>query len=290
MGIVSTKELGRTFEQEIKKFPIARRRWVCVLSDDTTLNNPTAETAVLAATSGSAWGAAHPTFSDFKLRKVSMNEGFEGSPYHVEVIAEYGNVTTEELLTPTARAAEWSAEAKSGQVPALFFYDGGTTYPLTNSAFDYFPGLTTDESMVSIKVTKNFAAWPTGWFAANNCVNDATYFGCDAGSVKVNGINVSLEREEWGGGVVAFYRATAELLYRESGWALQLPDVGWNFISGGQKRRAMVFDFENSEWVQSPNPIGLNGSGAPSPTGYPAILIRRVNPAASFSSVFGTPP
>jgi hypothetical protein len=290
MGIVSTKELGRTFEQEIKRFPIARRRWVCVLSDDTTLNNPTAETAVLAATSGAAWGAAHPTFADFKLRKVSMNEGFEGSPYHVEVIAEYGNVTDEELLTPTARAAVWGAEARQGQVPALFFYDGSDTYPLTNSAFDFFPGLTTDESMVSIKVTKNFSGWPTGWFAAMNFVNDATYFGCAAGTIKVNTVNVSLEMEEWGGGVVKFYKATAELLYRQSGWALQLPDVGWNFIASGQKRRAMVFDFENSEWVPSPNPIGLNGFGAPSPTGYPEILVRRVNPMASLSGVFGTPP
>jgi hypothetical protein len=51
-----------------------------------------------------------------------------------------------------------------------------------------------------------------------------------------------------------------------------------------------VFDFENSEWVPSPNPIGLNGFGAPSPTGYPEILVRRVNPMASLSGVFGTPP
>ena len=290
MGIVSVKELGRTFEQEIKRFPVVRRRWVCVLSDDTTLDNPANEWGVMAATCGSAWGTAHPTFTDFKLRKVSMNEGFEGSPYHVEVIAEYGTVTAEDLLSPTARAAEWSAEARPGDVPALFFYDGNTTYPLTNSAYDYFPGLTTQESMVSIKVTKNFSGWPTGWFAAMNFVNSGTYFGCAAGTIKVNAINVSIEREEWGGGVVAFYRATAELLYRQSGWALQLPDVGWNFIADGQKRRAMVFDFENGEWVPSPNPIGLDGYGAPSPTGYPQILSRRVNPQTNFTSVFGATP
>jgi hypothetical protein len=290
MGIVSVKELGRTFEQEIKRFPIARRRWVCVLSDDTLLNNPTSEKAVVAATSGSAWGTAHPTFPDFRLRKISMNEGFEGSPYHVEVIAEYGNVTDEELLFPTSRPSVWGAEARAGQVPALFFYDSGTAYPLTNSAYDFFPGLTTDESMVSIKVTKNFSNWPTSWFGVMNCVNDATYFGCGAGTIKVNSVNVSYEMEEWGGGVVKFYKATAELLYRQSGWALQLPDVGWNFIAGGQKRRAMVFDFENSEWVPSPNPIGLDGSGGPSPTGYPDILVRRVNPEASLQGVFGNTP
>jgi hypothetical protein len=290
MGIVSVKELGRTFEQEIKRFPIARRRWVCVLSDDTLLNNPTSESTVLAATSGEAWGTSHPAFPDFRLRKISMNEGFEGSPYHVEVVAEYGTITDEDVLHPTNRPAVWGAEARQGQVPALFFYDNDVAYPLTNSAFDYFPGLTTDESMVSIKVTKNFSGWPTGWFAVMNFVNSDTYFGCPPGTIKVAGVNVSLEIEEWGGTVVKFYKANAELMYRQSGHAIQLPDVGWNFIAGGQKRRAMVFDFENSEWVPSPNPIGLNGFGGQSPTGYPEILIRPVNPAANLASVFGTTP
>jgi hypothetical protein len=290
MGIVPVKELGRTFEQEIKRFPIARRRWVCVLSDDTTVGNPTSESTVLAATSGAAWGTSHPTFPDFRLRKVSMNEGFEGSPYHVEVIAEYGTITDEDAMHPTSRPAVWGAEARQGQVPALFFYDNGVPYPLTNSAFDYFPGLTTDESMVSIKVTKNFGGWPNSWFGVMNHVNSSSYFGGPPGTIKVASVNVSYEMEEWGGSVVKFYKATAELMYRQSGWALQLPDVGWNFIAGGQKRRAMVFDFENSEWVPSPNPIGLDGSGGPSPTGYPEILIRPVNPEANLSSIFGSTP
>lgn len=92
-----------------------------------------------------------------------------------------------------------------------------------------------------------------------------------------------------GGAVVRFYRATAELLYRQSGWALMLPDIGYNFISGGQKRRAMVFDFENSEWVPSPNPVGLDGFGNLA-NGQPEILIRPVNPQVSFSALFGATP
>jgi hypothetical protein len=206
------------------------------------------------------------------------------------VIAEYGTITDEDAMHPTNRPAVWGAEARQGQVPALFFYDNGTPYPLTNSAFDYFPGLTTDESMVSIKVTKNFGGWPNSWFGVMNHVNSSSYFGGPPGTIKVASVNVSYEMEEWGGNVVQFYRATAELMYRQSGWALQLPDVGWNFIAGGQKRRAMVFDFENSEWVPSPNPIGLDGSGGPSPTGYPEILIRPVNPEANLSSIFGSTP
>jgi hypothetical protein len=88
---------------------------------------------------------------------------------------------------------------------------------------------------------------------------------------------------------VSYWQATAELHYRQSGHNLQLPDIGWNFLGGGQKRRAMVFDFENSEWIASPNPVGLDGSGGLT-LGVPAILNRRVNPEANFSSIFGTPP
>jgi hypothetical protein len=65
--------------------------------------------------------------------------------------------------------------------------------------------------------------------------------------------------------------------------------VGWNYLSGGQKRRAMVFDFENGEWVASANPVGLDGSGNQT-SGQPAVLQRRVNQVANFTTLFGTPP
>jgi hypothetical protein len=105
----------------------------------------------------------------------------------------------------------------------------------------------------------------------------------------VQKVKVTTVREEFGGAIVSYWQATAELHYRQSGHNLQLPDVGWNFISGGQKRRAMVFDFENSEWIASPNPVGLDGSGNLT-GGVPAILNRRVNPEANFATLFGTPP
>jgi len=80
-----------------------------------------------------------------------------------------------------------------------------------------------------------------------------------------------------------------DLAYRQSGWLLQLPDVGWNFLSGSEKRRAMVFDFRNGEWVASPNPVALDGNGNQT-SGRPEILYRRVNPFIDFAQVFGTPP
>jgi hypothetical protein len=302
MSVVSTKELAQTLEREVGRPAIVKRRLVCVLADGTLQNDPATELEILAAVfnttteviaSSAIFGEPHPRLAAWKLRKVWINEGFEGSPYHVEVVLEYGIVRDEELLAPTSRPAVWSFEGSSGEFPALRYFDGsgnGTTYPLTNSAFDFYPGLMTTESVVLMKVTKNFAAFPSGWYAANNSVNDATYFGCDAHTIRVAGIDTTYEYDEFGGAVVKYWKATATLAYRQSGHNLLLPDVGYNFIDGGQKRRAMVFDFQNSEWVPSPNPVGLNGSGGLNMTGNATVLNRRVNPETNFQTVFGTPP
>jgi hypothetical protein len=201
-------------------------------------------------------------------------------------------VVANELLAPVDRAAVWNFEASAGDYPALFYYSGGgngTTYPLTNSAYDYFPGLMTQESLVRATVQKNYAALPSSWFAVNNFVNSDTYLGCGPGTLRVAGITANRVTEVYGASEVSYWSATATIVFRQSGHQLQLPDIGWNFLDGGQKRRAMVFDFQNSEWVASPNPVGLNGSGAQT-GGQPAILQRRVNPEAAFLAVFGTEP
>lgn len=293
MAIVSTKELPRTFEREITRSAVLKRRWVCVLDDSTTNNAPVGFGDILTATGLSNWGVAHPDLTAWKFRKIAINEGYEGSPYHVEVVAEYGTVRDEEVLSPTSRPSVWSVEGDRAEVPALFYYDGSgnaTKYPLTNSAYDYFPGLTTEEAVARITVKKNFATFPTSWMAAMNSVNSDLYFGMPIHTAKVANVSTSYAYEEFGGTIIKYWDTTATIAFRQSGHTLLLPDVGYNFISGGEKRRAMVFDFQNSEWVPSPNPIGLNGSGAPSPTGNPAILPRRVNPETSFATLFGTPP
>lgn len=296
MAIVSTKELARTYEREVGRPAIVKRRFVCVLSDDTLTTTRPTEVEIVQATLGSSGGifagVAHPTLGGWKSRKIYINEGFESSPYHVEVVVEYGVVLANELLAPVDRAAVWNFEASAGDYPALFYYDGsGNRVPLTNSAYDYFPGLMTQESIVRATVQKNFAAFPASWYAANNHVNSAGYLGAAAGALRVGGIATNYVTEVFGTSEVSYWSATATILYRESGHALRLPDVGWNFIdaASGQKRRAMVFDFQNSEWVASPNPVGLNGSGAQT-GGQPAILQRRVNPEAAFLAVFGTEP
>ena len=294
--IVSTRELARTFENQVGSTGgLAKRRWVCMLSDDTLTNDgPPSISTILSATAGGSWGAAHPVHSQLGLRKIAVNERAEDNPYALEVIGEYGFVTSDELLTPTARAAVWSFESQPGEIQALAYYDVNASFPpdkpLTNSAFDFFPGLTTEESMVRIKVQKNFATVPSSWLAAQNHVNSGSFLGCGVDTVKVAAVEAIYTTEEWNNTTVSYYASTASLIYRQSSHNLLIPDVGFNFIDGGQKRRGMVFDFQNSEWVPSPNPIALNGSGMQNLTGNPAILNRRVNPRTNFTTLFGSPP
>lgn len=287
MGVISSKELPRRAEYAVGQPRKLFREFVCVLSDD-TLTSPTPENEYFTAV-GIDLGSTHPTYPTYRVRSMKLTEGYEGSPYHSHLAFEYGLITQNERLAPTSRAAVWEFDSEPGEVPALTYYDGTTLKPLTNSAFDFFPGLVTQESLVVARVTQNFATFPNSWYGAMNHVNSDTYIGAAAHTIKVARVSVQQDQEEGTAGPVAYWRAVAELHYRQSGHNLQLPDIGWNFIDGNQKRRAMVFDFENGEWVASPNPVGLDSNGGLT-LGVPAILNRRVNPEANFSQIFGTPP
>lgn len=293
--VASAKELGRTFEREVTRPAIAKRRWVCVLTDAALDGGGPAFQDILTATTGGSFGASHPdaALAGWKLRKVNHTEVYEGDPYKIEVVAEYSTVRDEELVAPTSRPTLFdNFETQPLEVPALFYYDGsgnGTTRPLTNSAYDYFPGLTTQESLVRFQIKRNFPSFPDAWLQATNFVNNGTYFGCSQHTLLVAGVSVNYAYEEFAGVMHKYWAAVANIIYRESTHKLQLPDIGWNFLVGNEKRRAMVFDFQNGEWIASPNPVGLDGSGGQT-LGAPEILDRRVNPEISFMSLFGSPP
>jgi hypothetical protein len=289
MAVSSFRELGRTLEGEVGGTTVAKRRFVVILDDNATVT-PTANLQVIDAVGGGTWGVAHPEFSFLRLRKATMAETFGDNPYHVEVTLEYGVIASSLLLGPLFRPAEWVYEAVPGdQLPALFFYDGATRRPLTNSAYDYFEGLTVPESLTRVTIKRNFASRPTGIINSFGFLNSDAFSGAAVHHCKHEGSKVEKVEELWGNVRYSYWRAESQVLFRPSGWNLQLPDVGFNYISGGEKRRAMVFDFENAEWIPSAGPLGLDGSGGLT-GGYPAILSRRVLPEVSFSSLFGSPP
>lgn len=292
MPITATHELAREFDIDRTGERVAKRTWACVLTDSTLQNNPPTANEVLTAVGATTWGQSHPEFTQLGLRKYQIVERFGDSPYHVQIVAEYGLLTANDLLSPVDRAAEWTFEAKPGQVPAFYYYADGsnsTKYPLTNSSYDYFEGLLTEESIVAATIKQNFSTFPTTQMLALNCINQGSYFGGDEYTWKCNGVSSKYTTAFHNWNVVQYWETTIDLAYRQSGWLLQLPDVGWNFLSGSEKRRAMVFDFRNGEWVASPNPVALDGNGNQT-SGRPEILYRRVNPFIDFAQVFGTPP
>lgn len=298
MGIVSTHELDRKYEAEIAVPQQAVRRWAVVLSDDTLTGNPLSEGDIFTSLSLGSWGVAHPTWTHLGLRKVTITERLSDSPYHVEAVAEYGFLPSDQIQAPTTRRADWRFESQPGQVPALFYYHDASVgafsgnndiRALTNSAYDYFSGLSTDETMVQITISKNFWPFPVSIFGMMNFINSEAYMTCARYTLKCIGVTADYTQEFYSNSTYQHWQTQIQLMFRQSGWQLRLPDVGWNFLNGGVKQRAMVFDEKNAEWVASASPIGLNGSGQQT-FGQPSILQRRVNPAMDFSTLLGLPP
>jgi hypothetical protein len=291
MSVHSWRELPRTVTHLIGASPEFERRFVV------TLNNPDTNAGIMVAAVGAQHGSAHPEVSAAKCREVSVTEAYEGNRYWAEVVAQYSIPVQEGLdLLPWLRPDVWKFQTQGVAVPALYYYQGSGNSSadqkaLTNSAGDYFEGLTVDEAQQKVTIQSNRQAFPSALAAAvTNCVNEATYLGFAQDGVKVQGISGEQATEQINGQEVRYWKITSELLCRQSGWNLLLPDVGFNFIEGGVKKRADV-EGPDGEQVASANPIALDGSGGKQAGAtLPAILTRRVYKRITMSTYFGTPP
>jgi hypothetical protein len=277
-------ELPRSGEFRFGESPGLERRFVCKVTPGTSF-------ASLADAIGVDIGSAHPEYRAVPCTSVDINEGYEGSQHHVEVVYRYEiNDDILENINPLLRPDKWTFETQGVAVPAFTYFDGGTQKPLTNSAFDYFEGLTVDEAQTKVVIEANRPNFPSALATTlTNAVNSDVFLGAGANFWKCQGITGELRRDLVGTRIIKYWKITTTLMYRQTSWNLLIPDMGFNFIGGGQKRRVMTFDFENSEWIPSPVPMGLNGSGAQT-FGAPAILNRRVYRQANFNAFFGAPP
>jgi hypothetical protein len=287
MGIVSYRELPREGRFRLGTARALTREFVLTHDD----NGPPSGSEVTGQT-GVDIGSQHPEYANAYCLAIEYEENYEGSRFHSLQRCEYGfpDGGPEQFLPPVSRPALWSFQTQGATVPALSYYDGAGQRPLTNSAFDYFEGLTTDEAQCKVVISQNLATFPNSQaIALTNTINSAPWINGATHCWKCQGISGELKYEEWAGTLYRFWAVKVEILFRQTGWPLQLPDVGFNFLSGGQKRRAMVFDFQNAEWVASPGPVGLDGSGGQT-LGAPAILTRRVHREVDFNSFFASPP
>jgi hypothetical protein len=291
MAVIQHYELARKGEFRFGEAPGLERRFVCVVDDPATTTGRQLVTAI-----GVDIGTRHPEYTRIPCSSLDINEQYEGSRYHIELVASYAiDEDSAENVNPLLRPDKWRFETGGVTVPALYYFTGagnGTPdlRPLTNSAFDYFEGLSVDEAQSQAVITGNRQTFPSSLAVAlTNTINFNPYLGGAVHTWKCAGISAERKTEFVFDEIVNYWSFTTTLIYRQTGWNLLLPDMGFNALVGGQKRRVMTFDFENSEWVASPVPMGLDGLGAQT-FGAPAILTRRVYRHVDFNTYFGQPP
>jgi hypothetical protein len=305
MSILSFRELPRTFNRRFGERFVAERQFVLTVDDDGT-NVGAVETYLISQGVAPFIGTLHPD-APVGILEAEFQESYEGSRHHCLYVLRYGGdflTDPDQFTFPTNRPAKWSFVTQGTTVPALFYFDqsgNASTKPLTNSANDYFSGLTSDEAQVKVIIQDNLTNFPsTQVLALTNTINSLAWLNGDPYTWKCQGISGELRFEVFGETLFRYWAVTVELLYRQTGWRLLLPDIGFNYLhplvnefnlptGAFEKRRAVVFDAENAEWVASPNPVGLNGSGAQT-LGAPAILQRRVHREVDFNAFFANPP
>lgn len=284
MAVLSFREvLPRTFQHRLGESPTAEMKFVVTVDGAT----PTQE---VINTVGYSHLSPHPEYPYLLMLDGSVNET---DRHHTEVTLRF-EVPQQENLDPNplARPDVWSFSTGGAQVPALVYYDGSTKKPLVNSANDFIEGLTTAEAEVRATVAGNRAAFPAAVAAAvTNCVNSGDYLWGGPHTWLCTGISAQQATEVLNDVEIRYWQVTSELVFRASTHNLQLPNVGWNYLNGGNAgdvRQVWVKDKSGQE-VPASTPRPLEANGDLRTSGGPDILVRRIYPAVNFAAYFGTP-
>ena len=297
MAIIGYREvLPRTFSHKFGESPTAELKFVV------TVTEPVAHQLLL-NTVGIFHGSQHPEFSYLLCTEGSVTEP---DRQHAEITYRYEvpqSGSQDNQPNPLARKDVWSFSTGGAGVPALVYYHGsgnGTRRSLTNSAGDFFEGAMTEEAEMRCSISGNRATFPIDIAAAvTNCVNSDSFLTAAQHQWKCAGISGQQQVEVVNSIEIKYWSVTVELVYRQSGWNLLLPNVGWNYIEGGEKRRAWVWSDPGAggtrEQIASSNPMPLLSNGglstsSPGESNPPIILTRRVHREIAFTPYFGTPP
>ena len=257
MAVIGYREvLPRTFSHRFGESPTAERKVVV------TVDAPESHQVVIGSV-GILHGDSHPEYGYLRMLDAQLSET---DRHHVEITYKYELPKQQDLdPNPLARPDVWSFSTGGSQVPALVYYDGsgnGDKRPLT----------------------LDLAA------SVTNAVNSSSYLGGEAHTWFCSGIGGQQASEVVNGQEIRYWQVTVELLYRKSTHDLLLPNVGWNFISGGDRKRCYVIDWDAKEYLPSatPRPLTELGNMKAGDEG-PDFLTRRVYPEADFASYFGAP-
>ena len=254
----------------------------------------TAAVEVVNAVGVANW-APHPEYS-YALAKTFAVAPYQGSRRHWELTIGYEVPQQEDQdQSPLSRADVWSFSTGGAQIPALSKYSGSSRGPLTNSAGDFFEGLTTLEAEVRASISGNRAAFPLSMAVGyTNTVNSGGYLGGAAHTWLCAGIGGQQAVEVVNDTEIRYWQISVELVFRQSGHDLLLPDVGYNFISAGERLPCWVWALDESgnktskkvraSSVQKLTPAG----GIDHSAGPPGVLTAQIYRETDFS-VFGYP-
>jgi hypothetical protein len=294
MSVISTTEISTvSASRKFGEPPVFQRQFVVEVDDPQTT-----QTAIVNAP-GVSFLTPHPEASYCLAMNASVSN-YEGSRWHYLVTWDYELPKQQSVdPNPLARADIWKFSTSGMAVPALFYYSGSGNSDrrtLTNTAGDFFEGAMTDLSVLKAHISGNRSTFNYNAAAlVTNCVNDASYLGGAAHTWKCDGISGQPAVEVVNDVEVRYWQVEVELTYNPTGHALLLPNVGWNYISSGQKKRVYVIDPDSGDKVPASNPQPLDNGGnivtaSPGESNPPTLITRRVHKAISFSSYFGTPP
>lgn len=283
MQVLGFREvLPRTFSHKFGEPPTAELKYIV------TVDEPIPAGLAL-STVGIPHGAVHPENPFLKMTEYSVTEL---DRQHVEITYRYTVPDNgKDDPNPLARPDVWSFSTSGAVVPAFSYYDGTQRKALVNSANEYIEGVETEEGECRATITGNRAVFPLALaVAVTNTINDSPYLGAPAFTWKCTGISGQQQTEVVNEAEVNYWSISVQLVYRQSGWTLLIPDVGYTYIGiGGVRKRAYVIDEEGGV-KDSPNPVPLTADGSLKFTGPPNMLERRVNMQTNFSSFFGVPP
>jgi len=296
MSVVCTTELAEVSgSRKFGEPPVYKRQWVVEVDD------PAQSTTDISNGPGVTFLDPHPDATYCRAFNVSV-ANYNGSRWHYLVTWDYEvpKLSQEQLdANPLNRTDIWKFSTTGMVVPALYYYYGtgnSDRRALTNSAGDILEGAMTDLSVLQASISGNRQTFDYNTAAnVTNCVNDSPYLGGAAYTWKCSGISGQPAVEVVNEIEIRYWQVEVALEYNPTGWPLLLPNVGWNYVSGGQKKRVYVIDADSGDKVAASNPQPLLSNGAldtasPGESNPPMLLTRRVHKAINFQQYFGTPP
>jgi len=256
------------------------------LASDTTATSLSARSA-LAIGEGVIEGASHPEFPFYFCNGVSINRI---SPIYFEATATYQSVPYREDENPGGDPTAERAKIRYGTSSEQLNIDSTVDDPpvrIQTEADEPYQGITATFSNLTITLQKKYSIFrPYEFYEFIDTVNDSTFLGFTAGTLKINNIEaqqVTLnEREYWDVTVQILARKPLADTTNEQAWYLRLCHEGFYYINtGGDIVRAR--DEEQEPVTQ---PILLNDTGGKLTAGSdPIFKYFKIYESTNFSDM-----